>query len=379
MRPKSLTTRFQGTANDTLELRARRCVLIKGKSRNYRIEEIRELVGGVGGEHLRRSLARLGGAGLLKFSQTAIEFTQPNADALGEELDDLAGMFELVPNHRRLVPVPRRIVRLIAGGARRVVIATILGHLLRCLYYRRGLCFPDGSCKATWIADVFGVNARNVKSARKHLVAIGWVTPVKTHQLHLNRFGQRARINLEWSRNDISGRVKRSPRTGLSTTGSPPPYKNKNLSSRIYMNQKPVNGLGSGVCKRRPKRGSPTMNHIEPNDLHDPVRLAHLHRDAIERGLISRSECDRLRFFAAAEHAKAIGTRNPCGLFATIVRRGLWAYITQDDEDVAVKILKRLTEENEISCEKADGEGIMRFVANLSCKSVTGGFLACAI
>ena len=44
---------------------------------------------------------------------------------------------------------------------------------------------------------------------------------------------------------------------------------------------------------------------------------------------------DRLRFVAAAEHARAIGTTNPCGLFVRLVRGGLWSFVTQDDEDAA--------------------------------------------
>ena len=53
---------------------------------------------------------------------------------------------------------------------------------------------------------------------------------------------------------------------------------------------------------------------------------------------------DRLNFFAAAEHARAVGTRNSCGLFATIVRRGLWQYITLADEDAARAKLQSLIE-----------------------------------
>ncbi len=321
-----------------LELTARRCGLIKGRPPSYRIEEIHGLVGGVGGEHVRHSIARIEGMGLLSWSESSIAF--PNSESvLGQA--GLGPMLDFVPNHRRLVPMPRRIIRLIAGGARRVVVASILGHLLRCLYYRGGLCHAEGTCKASWIAELFGVNARNVKAARKHLVGIGWLVPISTRQIVLNRFGQRVRVNLEWSRNDISQAIKRSPHPAISTTGSPPPYKDKKLSSRIYMNQKPECGP-SGVSTQPKGEGKPTLRHVVWDDLCDAKRLLELHRQAAGFGLISQSECDRLRFFAAAEHAKAIGTQNPCGLFATVVRKGLWRYITQDDEDLAVRALNRL-------------------------------------
>jgi hypothetical protein len=319
-----------------LELVARRCVAKNGVRPKYSLDEIRSLVGGVGGEHLRNSVTRLEKSGLVIWRESCITF--PKSDSSPDDLD-LERMCEHVSNHRRLVPVPRRIIRLIAGGARRVVIATILAHLLRCLYYRNGRCEPEGSCKASWIAEVFDVSLRNVKSARQHLVAIGWLVPVERRQTYLNRFGQRMRINLDWSRNDISPTEKRSPPSGFSTTGSAPPYKDKKLSSRFDQHQKPENGP-AGVYKKPGREGEPSLRHIVAADLRDPRRLDELRRQAVSVGLVNHSECDRLRFFAAAEHAKIIGTRNPCGLFAALVRRKLWHYATQDDENSARRRLR---------------------------------------
>lgn len=320
-----------------LELVARRCALKKGKSARYRLEEIHGLVGGVGGEHIRHSIARLERTGMLSWSESSIVF--PRGDELFRR-GDPGQRLDLVPNHRRLVPVPRRIIRLMAGGARRVAIATILGHLLRCLYYRQGRCLPVGTCKASWIADLFGVHVRNVKMARKHLVAIGWLVPIETRQTVLNRFGQRIRVNLAWSRNDRGGKAKRSPPRPFSTAELPPPYKNKKLLRRSN-NQKPERGP-TGVSIKPRRVGKPSLRHFVPEDLHDPMRLHELYQQAVGAGLIRRSQCDRLRFFAAAEHARVIGTQNPCGLFATLVRKRLWTYITQDDEDAAIGALKQL-------------------------------------
>ena len=96
------------------------------------------------------------------------------------------------------MPVPRRIVRLIAGGARRTLIATILGHLIRCLFYKRGMCHPKGCVKASWIAEVFGVSERRVHEQRRHLVALGWLLPQETSQRTLNGHGLWVTINLAW-------------------------------------------------------------------------------------------------------------------------------------------------------------------------------------
>jgi hypothetical protein len=63
--------------------------------------------------------------------------------------------------------------------------------------------------------------------------------------------------------------------------------------------------------------------------------LAILHEQAHRAGYVNGSEADRLRFFAAAEHARGVGTRNPAGLFAATVRQQRWSFLTLADEDLA--------------------------------------------
>jgi hypothetical protein len=62
--------------------------------------------------------------------------------------------------------------------------------------------------------------------------------------------------------------------------------------------------------------------------------------EATNQGLTAGSESARLQFVATAEHALVIGAQNPCGLFVHLIRRRLWYFITQDDEDAANKRLK---------------------------------------
>src|SRR5512135_444321 len=158
--------------------------------------EIRNLVGGVRGE--REAVHKLLSVGLLRqVTKTNIEFATDPAELRFEPktLDDTLAK---IPNRDRRVPVPRRIVRLIAGGARRTLIATILGHLIRCLFYKHGLCQPKGCVKASWIADVFGISERAVKEQRQHLIALGWLLPQKTPQRTLNSHGLWLTINLAW-------------------------------------------------------------------------------------------------------------------------------------------------------------------------------------
>jgi len=83
------------------------------------------------------------------------------------------------------------------------------------------------------------------------------------------------------------------------------------------------------------------MKHVVASDLSDDDRLLALFEDAQRGGVVTGSEADRLRFVAAAEHARTVGTRNPCGLFVHLVRSKLWHFITQDDENAGSKRLKR--------------------------------------
>jgi hypothetical protein len=55
----------------------------------------------------------------------------------------------------RSVPVPRRLLRFIAGGGQRVRLATILRHCLRCLFSRQDHGYAEGFCKAsrTWASS----------------------------------------------------------------------------------------------------------------------------------------------------------------------------------------------------------------------------------
>src|SRR5919205_14204 len=163
------------------EMTARRCQLDADQVPAYTPCELHRLVGGVGGEHLRASLRRLETTGLLTWSSTTLTFATSPTDLRGvHDLADFHTMYNAIPNHRRRVPVPRQAIRLIAGVCRATVIATMLGHLLRCLYYRDRRCLSGGWCKASWIADVFRVDLRTVKAARKHLVAIGWLEILDT-------------------------------------------------------------------------------------------------------------------------------------------------------------------------------------------------------
>jgi hypothetical protein len=74
--------------------------------------------------------------------------------------------------------------------------------------------------------------------------------------------------------------------------------------------------------------------------LNDERALLTLYDEAVSGGTIGSTESDRLRFFAAAEHAGGKGTRNPPGLFVAVVKRRLWSYISHAEEESARRRLR---------------------------------------
>ena len=351
---------------------ATRCRLEAGRAPIYSVGQIQRLTG-IPEKRLRGALRRLEEAGLLVFSESEIKFPAPSEGQGGPSPEGFAAFFAKLPNRNRRVPVPRRTIRLLAGGAAMSLIATILGHLLRCLYYRNGGCESRGTCKASWIAETFGISLRAAKAARKHLVDLKWLLPTPTPQWRMNRYGLTMTVNLGWSVNPDWARLdgvptrppaaERGGEGGGHVSAPPPavpgpvpapPESDRELSRWGSKNQEPAPGSGGTgflSSRREPVKTpgmvpnsespAPRLSDVKPEDLRDTARTLELFRQATEAGIASPSEADRLRFVAAAEHARVIGTRNPCGLFVRIVRSKLWSYLTQDDEDAASARLKK--------------------------------------
>ena len=202
------------------EMVARRCQLAPDQVPNYTPTELHGLVGGVGGASpVLHPSSRSGRAPHLVTD--AAHICHLPADLRGVyDLADFRCMLHAIANAQRCVPVPRQIVRCIAGGVA-TVIATMLGYLIRCLYYRDQRCISGGWCKASWIAEVFRMDLRSIKAARKHLVTIGWLRLCDTPQTLCNRWGAYALISLSWTRTTRA----RTAEANLDTcsSGSPPP------------------------------------------------------------------------------------------------------------------------------------------------------------
>jgi hypothetical protein len=377
------------------EMRARRCRVASPLPRRFGIGELARLTG-LDPRQLKAALRRLEAARLLCWSERAVAFPLAAEAIALLDGDGFRHFFDQIPNHDRRVPVPRRILRLLAGGCRPALIATILGHLLRCLYLKGGTFQDVGRVKASWIAEVFGVGLRRVKDARRELVAMRWLIPLPSPQWAMNRWGALVRIDLGWAQ---AGRVSAAedtppaepagpwpapdlgrelapPAPPLSPILAPPDSDEEPL--RGDKDQEPAAGGPAGFSIDRteektpettmptgdsgstPRRGStaersagnapqaacpapgkPDLRHIMPEDLTDTGRLLELYAQAVALGLVPASEWGRLRFVAAAEHARSIGTTNPCGLFVRLVRGGSLHFATEDDATAASVRLRR--------------------------------------
>ncbi|MBI1827229.1 MAG: hypothetical protein HY287_03505 [Planctomycetes bacterium] len=345
------------------EAAARRCGLRNGRSAKYRVEEICSLVGGVNGGCVRAALRRLEATGLFRFGETAIRFaTSPDELRIGD-LSGFWSMVHAIGQKNRKVPIPRRIVRYIAGGMRKTLAGTLLGHVLRCCYLNGAEYLSEGSCSASWVARVFDLDERHVKRARKHLAEIGLLSAVESDSWHRKKYGARFAVSPTWSDSVEQPReriVKRPPRSELSTNKRPPLLILKENSFGIG-NQKPALAADrpTGVCTQRGASAeSPTMRHVTTDDIRDTRRLVGaggLFDDAVRRGLVNRCEADRLKFVAAAERAVREATRNPGGFFVRLVRAKLWHYITLEQEDAARRRLRRVAEEDGRTVERCRG------------------------
>ena len=282
--------------------------------------------------------------------------------------DGFRRFLDRIPNHDRRVPVPRRILRLLAGGCRPALIATILGHLIRCLYVKGGSSRTVGRVKASWIAEHLrrrpAPRQGGAAGAHRH----GMAHPPASPQWAINRWGALVRINLDWSRLEAAtGRMRSdgpppAPRPARNWHPLPPlpapesaPPDSDEEPLQGDKNQEPAAGGPAGFsiaqpgeetpeaarlprtpmprcpprrrCPRRVppwnrgrtplpgrsarRRGSPICATSCPRTSRTPGGCSSCTRRRSPLGLVPASEWGRLRFVAAAEHARVIGTANP--------------------------------------------------------------------
>lgn len=196
-----------------LEIRRR----LSGGTYQPSLVDLRRLVGGSTEPASKRGQGGLGGSlrrlrrlGLLQAcSKRGITFAKTPDDLHHDDLGALRAMLAALPSPGRVIPVPRRVLRRLAGGLSKARTAVVLAHLIRCLFYRKGRGInPTGCCKASWVARAFGVTERSVHDARRYLIeTFGWLVPGECSQRVLNRDGLWVSVNLDWG-----GGLEPSPR-----------------------------------------------------------------------------------------------------------------------------------------------------------------------
>ena len=351
------------------EVAERRWVCAETDAPRYQLAELSRLLGGGAGggnpeKLLRSSLRSLERLGLASWSPDAIHFARSPDELALAELDGLYAMLREIPNLRRRICVPRRLVRSLAAGFGRGVTATILGHVLTSLYAHRehGRYRVDGRCKASWIAETFGVSERAVKDARARLVALGWLEVLEAPQWQLNKWGAHTRINVAWKlpANDDarsggggeSGHESAPPALESGHGSAPPclepdalPDRKRKKNQTPAPDPRPGPSRAGVLLSRKKKRPSstnkpPSTIDIQPDDLEEFERTTELYRDACERGLATDSEHGEFQFLCLVERARARG-QDPCRMLAWLLRHQRFDYITQADEDAALERMRR--------------------------------------
>ena len=307
------------------------------------LAELNGLVGGAGGRCLRQSVRSLSATGLVRCNGQRITLVDDPlataSPALQAAVQAMLSCIHPRPCVReRPLAVPRRLLRYLARPGCPAVAATLLGHALRCLWRRGGVHRMVGSCSAEFVARVFGMHVRTVKAARCRLQAEGWLRSVPAPHWHVQRFGGRWAITPPVARrrlavNSTAG-TESPPPPPCRDTETPPPETQRTLPSEV---QQPGPAVRRGLASAAGGKGrrAADLRHVQVDDLRDDDRLLRLLRLAVGRRWLSDSEADRLRGFAAAEHALRVGTYNPAGLFVWMLRRRCWSFITAADEDGA--------------------------------------------
>ena len=323
---------------------------------------------------VKKELRALRKVGLLSFGESEILF----ASAPREESLELSAVLSGSRSPSRPIPLPRSLLRYLARSSKASVIKTALLYAVRGLTLSRsGEVKGKGSVKATWIAAAMKLSERSVRSARAELIALGWLQDDEgSSQRKLNRTGAYFELDLSWSP-AAGGRVingegsegtshtpeaERGPvdnSRGVVRDFAPlapekrptfaPPYENKKTPNGSKNQKAQHERLNpSGVCAANRSKGreeQPNIRDVRPNDLLHFGRVEELYRQAVKLGLAEPSEAGALNFLSAAVRAQSVKGDAP-RVFMGIIRRRLWAHITQADEDRAIAVLRRYRAEN---------------------------------
>ena len=352
----------------------------------YTLEELASLLGCRTTKRnlhsLSSDLKTLDHLGLVKLSPHHIAFAV-SIDQIS--IDDLSGFwtfFNLLPNSRRAVPIPRRTCRALAAGLGSATTGLTIALLIRSLFWHKDRGYrTDGRTKCSWVSEIFGLSRRSVQLARTKLIKLGWLTSIEADQWELNRWGQRYKINPEAfgptpqespkvqskiqlakpSPSGGGGDNRFAPPSSGSDNRFAPPYINQSSSSNEELKTNPPapgspvpqksqkkngfsiqkSGLGQGG-RRTPQvlsQYQAIFRELRVDDLKSDRWLRELHPQLQKKGLLPSGERGLRELFALAERCLRVA-HNPCAMFVANIRAGRWHYTTCEDEDAAMRRLK---------------------------------------
>jgi hypothetical protein len=327
----------------------------------YSLEELHSYVKGVGGEYLRSDLRELSSKNLIEFSSKKIRVLS----GVGGEEVIAALNSRRSPN--RYIPVPRRMLEYLSSCERPTVTKTVLALILRALGVEKDKTIKTlGSIKASLIASATGISLRSVRSARKILIQLGFITPdTNSTQRKLNKTGSYFAINTSWNlpsrivvqeeaQNELLNSCSESefaPPSPLSTPKSAPPIENQipPIIETSKYQKTPKSGAGVLYNPQQvdyDKLPTPNIKNILKDDLFHFPRLEALYHQALKLNWFTHSENMVLNWLSAAVHARSATNGNPVKIFVAIIKQKLWHHITNKDEDLASASLKRFREKN---------------------------------
>lgn len=293
---------------------------------------------GASEKKVKSALKKLHRLGLLTFKETSIT-------AASTSLPFSERLLERVGEKRstsRPIPIPRAFLRFLLREKRASVVLTALSYILRGLSLspKARSLKNRGTVKATWIAMALNLSERSVRYARKELKIMGWLSEDTTEkQWKKNRDGAFFEINLLWGRKE-KGEPKKAPDFAplppKKKAHFAPPYRD-NKTYYVSRNQK----TSSGVSTKQEGGGEPDIRNIRQEDLESFSRTETLYRQAVEKKWVKDSESTFQNWVAAACKAKRIQAGDRVKIFVGIVKKGLWNYIAQEDEERARAALNR--------------------------------------
>jgi hypothetical protein len=306
-----------------------------GEITQFSISKLSELSGLSEGA-VKCELRKLKKLGLITIEKGEIRISQEVEES--ETLALLSGGRSI----KRPVPIPRYVLRFLAKAQTKSMVLTTLAYMVRGLTITRvGEIKTSGTVKASWISEVTDLSIRSVKASRAKLIAVEIISKDESStQVKLNRTGSYFSVITVRKAVDKSdsARVIFAPPIVKNSPEFAPPYKDKKTPYGSK-NQKSTSGflikrVGEGERK-------PTINNIVIEDLQSFYRTEELYFQAVKANWINDSENSFLDFLAAAIRAKSQKDADQVRLFVAIVKKKLFHFITNEQEERARKGIQK--------------------------------------